>query len=238
MIKLYLLFFFLAWAGIFSSVAQTFTEAARVYPLGVDGNKYVISGFVPFENLKDEEIYANAMLWAVENICPQLREGITKVDISSRSFGCDLVLAPVNGTGSDIYYCKALFRVAAGKLTYYLSEIRIESSVVVMKKIIPMEKLNPEKKEAHQQSMDNFVQAGSQLLNRMFDFILTHPLLPVTHWQEISIRKPVKGMTEDECRLAFGKPQTIMETGGEVQWMYSSSFYLFFKDGYVQTVIK
>lgn len=237
MIRPYLLLFFFAWTGIFSSAAQTFTETDRVYPLGIDDNKYVVSGFVPFENLKGEEIYANAMLWAVENICPRLREGITKVDVPSRSFGCDLVLAQANN-GGDVYYCKALFRVAAGKLTYYLSEIKIESSVVVVKKIIPMEKLNPEKKEAHKQSMDDFVRAESQLLNRMFDFIATHPLLPVTHWQEIGIRKPVKGMTEDECRLAFGKPQTIMETGGEVQWMYSSSFYLFFKDGYVQTIIK
>ena len=45
-------------------------------------------------------------------------------------------------------------------------------------------------------------------------------------------------MTEDECRLAFGKPLTIMETGGEIQWMYNRSFYLFFKEGRVQTIIK
>lgn len=29
-------------------------------------------------------------------------------------------------------------------------------------------------------------------------------------------------MTEDECLLAFGKPQTIQESNGEVQWMYSA----------------
>jgi len=45
-------------------------------------------------------------------------------------------------------------------------------------------------------------------------------------------------MTEDECLLAFGKPQTISESNGEVQWMYSSSFYLFFKNGCVETIIK
>jgi len=48
----------------------------------------------------------------------------------------------------------------------------------------------------------------------------------------------VKGMTEDECRLAFGKPQTVLESNGEVQWMYSSSFYVFFKNGRVETIIK
>lgn len=238
MIKQCLFLFFLLGTGIFSPMAQTFTETAQLYPLGIDGNKYVVSGFVPFENLKDEEIYAHALLWTVENICPRLRERITAVDIPSWSFGCDLILTSVPGSGNDIYYCKALFRVAAGKLTYYLSDIKIESSVLVMKKITPIEKLSPEKKEAHKQSMDNFVQAESRMLNKMFDFIATHSSAPVTHWKEIGLRKPVKGMTEDECRMAFGKPQTVMETSGEVQWMYSSSFYLFFKDGCVQTVIK
>ena len=89
-----------------------------------------------------------------------------------------------------------------------------------------MEKLQPDKKASHKEIMDDFVQVESQVLNKMFDFIVTNQLSPITHWNEISINKPVKGMTEDECLLAFGKPQTIQESNGEVQWMYSSSFYL------------
>ena len=60
----------------------------------------------------------------------------------------------------------------------------------------------------------------------------------VSGFTSFSIGKPVKGMTEDECRLAFGKPQTVLESNGEVQWMYSSSFYVFFKNGRVETIIK
>ena len=92
--------------------------------------------------------------------------------------------------------------------------------------------------EQNKEIMDDFVQVESQVLNKMFDFIVTNQLSPITHWNEISINKPVKGMTEDECLLAFGKPQTIQESNGEVQWMYSSSFYLFFKNGHVETIIK
>lgn len=77
--------------------------------------------------------------------------------------------------------------------------------------------------------MDDFVQIESQMLNKLFDFVSTNQLSPITHWNEINIGKPVKGMTEDECLLAFGKPQTISESNGEVQWMYSSSFYPFFQ---------
>ena len=212
-------------------IAQTFTEQKKSYPVNADGNKYVVSGFTPFSDMQDENIYANALLWTVKNVCPQLREGITEVNVPAKNFSCDLILASqADSNQKNTYYCKALFQVKDGKLVYYLSNIRIESSAMIMKKITPMEKLQPDKKASHKEIMDDFVQVESQVLNKMFDFIITNQLSPITHWNEININKPVKGMTEDECLLAFGKPQTIQESNGEVQWMYSSSFYLFFKN--------
>lgn len=223
----------------FSLKAQTFTETGQSYPVSIDKNKYAVSGFVPFEKLKDEEIYANSLLWIIENICPKERDGITKVDIPARNFSCDLVLASLPGSTQDnTYYCQAVFRVADGKLIYYISDVLIESSIFVMRKVTPLEKLTPEKKASHKQTMEDFIDTESMMLNKLFDFISTNQLSLITHWNEISIRKPVKGMTEDECRLAFGKPQAILETNGEIQWMYNSSFYLFFKEGSVQTIIK
>lgn len=234
-ISILLLFMF----HIFTLSSQTFVETGNIYPLNIDGNKYVVSGFVSFENLNDEEIYANALLWTVENVCPKQQEGITKRDIKNKSFNCDFILGSLAGSGLDnTYYCRALFRVADKKLVYYLSDILIESPAFVMKKVTPLEKLTPEKKTSHKQTMDDFIQVESSVLNKLLDFISSNKLSEITHWNEISIRKPVKGMTEDECRLAFGKPQTILETNGEVQWMYNSSFYLFFKNGQVQTIIK
>lgn len=226
-------------AGVLPAMAQTFTEQKKAYPISADGNKYVVSGFTPFGSLSDETIYANALLWTVENVCPKLREGITETNIAAKSYSCDLILTSQAGSNqNNTYYCKAIFRVADGKLIYYLSNVHIESSMIVMKKVTPMEKLQPEKKPSHKEIMDDFVIVESQVLNKMFDFIATYQLGPISHWNEISIGKPVKGMTEDECRLAFGKPQTVLESSGEVQWMYSSSFYLFFKNGHVETIIK
>ena len=224
---------------ILPAIAQTFTEQKKTYPVSADGSKYVVSGFTSFSPARDEHIYANALLWTVENVCSKLREGITEANVPAKSFSCDLVLASqADSKQNNTYYCKAIFRVAEGKLVYYLSDVLIESSVLVMKKVTAMEKLQPEKKASHKEIMDDFVQVESQMLNRMFDFIATHQLSPITHWNEISIGKPVKGMTEDECRLAFGKPQTVLESNGEVQWMYSSSFYVFFNNGRVETIIK
>ena len=54
--------------------------------------------------------------------------------------------------------------------------------------------------EQNKEIMDDFVQVESQVLNKMFDFIVTNQLSPITHWNEISINKPVKGMTVDKAR--------------------------------------
>ena len=209
-----------------SLIAQTFTEQKNTYPLSADGSKYVVNGFIPFSPMIDESIYANALLWTIKNVCSAQRDGITEVSIPAKSFSCNLVLtSQADAKQKNTYYCTAQFQVKDGKL-------------VIMKKVTPMEKLQPEKKPSHQETMDDFVQIESQMLNKLFDFVSTNQLSPITHWNEINIGKPVKGMTEDECLLAFGKPQTISESNGEVQWMYSSSFYLFFKNGCVETIIK
>ena len=236
--RLWILSFLLAGITL-QATAQTFTEQGKTYPVSADGNKYVVTGFTPFSQLNDEEIFANTLLWTVENVCPKLREGITEVNVPAKNFKCDLILnSPADSKQNNTYYCKATFRIASGKLIYYISDILIESSVFVMKKVTPMEKLSPEKKTAHKEIMDDFIQVESLILNKMFDFVASNQLSPITHWNEISISKPVQGMTADECRLAFGKPQTILESNGEIQWMYSSSFYLFFKNGCVETIIK
>ena len=78
MIRVSILFLFLF--RIFTLASQTLVETGNRHPLSVDGNKYVVSGFTTFENLKDEEIYANALLWTVKNVCPKQQEGITKRD--------------------------------------------------------------------------------------------------------------------------------------------------------------
>ena len=35
--------------GIIPLTAQTFTEQKKSYPVSADGNKYVVSGFTPFQ---------------------------------------------------------------------------------------------------------------------------------------------------------------------------------------------
>ena len=155
-----------------SLIAQTFTEQKNTYPLSADGSKYVVNGFIPFSPMIDESIYANALLWTIKNVCSAQRDGITEVSIPAKSFSCNLVLtSQADAKQKNTYYCTAQFQVKDGKLVYYLSNIQIESSVVIMKKVTPMEKLQPEKKPSHQETMDDFVpvlkNADVVLVNRI-----------------------------------------------------------------------
>lgn len=219
--------------------AQTYQEKGQQYPLTVDGKKYIISGFTPFADLSDEAIYVNALLWAIDNISPKMRENLNNINIAGKSFAAMVSLAPTSETrANNIYHCKAVFHVASGKLIFHISEIVMESSGILGNKVIPLEKLTPEKKESHKEIIEDFTAAESLMLNKIFDFILSNKPATITHWEEIGLKKAVKGMNETECKLACGKPQNIQENGNEIQWMYTSSFYLFFKNGILDTIIK
>ena len=67
---------------ILPAMAQTFTEQKKTYPVSADGSKYVVSGFTSFSPASDEHIYANALLWTVENVCPKLREPTYRPKVS------------------------------------------------------------------------------------------------------------------------------------------------------------
>lgn len=68
-----------------SLIAQTFTEQKKTYPVSADGSKYVVNGFIPFSPMSDENIYANALLWTIKNVCSVQREGITEVSVPAKS---------------------------------------------------------------------------------------------------------------------------------------------------------
>lgn len=239
MIKKLLLIIAFAAVGMAADAQEnTFSEIGAQYPITTEGKKLVVSGFVSFAGESDSDIFANAMLWAVENLCTELRDGITEVDVKKMRFSCNMTLGSMPNSGlENVYDCQATFSVASGRLIYYLNNIVVTSKSFISKNVTPFEKLNPAKKASHKETMDDFVASESATLNNMFDFIASNRP-QVTHWDEIGIRKPIVGMTEDECKIAFGKPKTNYESNGEVQWMYSTSFILFFKGGKVCTVIK
>lgn len=217
--------------------AQMIGATGKTYPVMADGDRYVVNGFFAYEGQADRDIFAKALLWAVDNVCTTMHDGVSSIDYEGLKFTCDLRLTSVPGTGQDnLFYCKATFQVGDGQLLYYISDIVAQSSVLFMKRVTPLEKLTPEKKESHKKLFDDFVAAESALLNKVSHYVTSYPLSPVTHWDNIVNRNPAKGMTMDECRLAFGKPRLESKMGTTTQWTYTSSLKLFFKGNEVSTI--
>lgn len=231
------LFSLLLIIGINSQVlcnTTSYSEIGTQYELSIDDNFYVVTGFIPFSGQTDHAIFANAMLWTVENVCPQLHEGITELNVPKLKFSCDLILESQRG---NTFYCNASFSIVNGRLIYYISNIKVVTVSFVSKNLTPFEKLTPQKKENHRLYLSDFTKTISSTLNTMFDFVMTNKP-NATHWNEIAIGKPIVGMTEDECLIAFGKPKNIFESNNEIQWSYSTSFFIFLKNGKVTSFLK
>lgn len=205
--------------------------------LTADGKREV-SGFVPFASKSDERIFANTLLWAVSEICTHGRDAVTAQDVEGRTFACDWAIASLPGSGKkNVYRCKAYFRVAGGKLLYTLSQVMVESEVLVVKKLTSMDRLQPDTKRGHKEIIDDFGRAASAAIGTMCGFVVSHDGSDISHWREITAHQVVRGMSEDEVLLSVGKP-LLVAGSGEVQWKYSDSFYVFMQDGRVKSVLK
>jgi len=69
---------------------------------------------------------------------------------------------------------------------------------------------------------------------------LKYPEIKNEIWLLIQKGKVMAGMTKKECELSWGKPKDINKTvtGTDIseQWVYSTSSYLYFKNGILETI--
>lgn len=220
------------------AAGQSYTEIGEIYHLASDGNELVISGFKEL-GLPDETLIANAYIWTLENVCPQLKEGITDTDFRQTHFEFGITWEHL---GADMkvhaYSAHVSLRAKDGKLVYFISKIAHSTSIGnLVNRTTPLYKYATKDTPANQIVLACAEEAASSMLNQLFDYVVDRKLLPIIHWSDIYISRPVEGMNTDECLLAFGKPLIISGTD-EVQWMYGNSFFLFFKDGIVTTILK
>jgi hypothetical protein len=178
-----------AWISLIALAQDySYSDIAQKYPLVADNGNKVVSGFISLNGKTDKTIFANALLWTVENVSPKMREGINNINFTRLSFDYDLTLkSDVGSKSNNVYYCKVEVKVNEGKLVYYISDILVESPILLMKKVVAISKLQPEKKDSHKQTVDDFVFLESRVLNQLFDYVSTHKLQEMNHWDEIKI---------------------------------------------------
>lgn len=225
---------FLPWVA----AGQSFSEIGAVYHLANDGSNLVISGF---QNLPkpDEVIIGNAYIWTLENVCPQLKEGITETSFQQKRFEFDVKLEHL---GKDMktyaYSAHVIIRAKDGKLSYLVTNLLHQNAFGgIVNRATPLLKYAAKETASNTAILEGAEEAVSAMLNKLFDYIVERESLPITHWPDIYISRPVEGMNTDECLLAFGKPLVVSGTD-EIQWMYNNSFFLFFRDGIVTTILK
>ena len=220
--------------------AQGFVEQRLQYPVTVSEGRRVITGFQPF-GMQDEQILANAMKWAIVNVCEKGREGLFDINVTKKDFSFNLSLDyVVDGKTKYIYGCKVNIRVMDGKLVYTVYGIQYKaSSIVPLSSVTSLDRLTPEKKPKHQEIIKVFQELVSKRINQLLDAVIENKCASITHWSDISIQRAVKGMSEDECTLAFGKPNTAYEdNNGRVQWSYGLNFILIFRQKILETIIR
>ncbi|MBR1687683.1 MAG: hypothetical protein IJ710_04010 [Prevotella sp.] len=217
--------------------AQGFYEQRILYPIGTDNGKRVVTVFQTF-NTSDERILANAMLWAINTTCAQERDQLFDINVNRKTFSFNTTLEELDkGKTKYSFTCKVNIRVSEGKLVCTVYDISYKTGFILASDF-PLERLNDEKPK-QKEVLNAFQRQTSGMLNLMFDAVAGNRCLPISHWNDIHLQRPVKGMNEAECLLAFGKPQSIYEPDANgVQWSYNLNFVLIFRNGQLATIIR
>lgn len=220
--------------------AQTFLESRQQYPVTESDGQRVITGFQPFST-DDNKIMANAMKWVIEDACEKERDALFDININKKTFSYNRVVQYLSaGAVKYTFFYKVNIKIAEGKLVYTVYDIQYKgNSIIPLTSTSSINRLNPEKKAKHKEIITALQEKASEELNKMFDAITENACKPITHWNDISIQRAVKGMNEDECTLAFGKPNSVYEdNNGRLQWSYGLNFVLIFKKDKLETIIR
>lgn len=205
----------------------------------MDGTR-VMTGFESMAFQGDETTFTNACIFVTDSVCTVRKDRVLSTDYDNKNISFNMLVGSLPGTKlSNIYQVEVSLRVQDHRLVYYISHMQVlpgERSLI--KNPTYIDKLTPEKRQAHAEIIEDLRQSVSAAVRSMIRFIGENKPTAVTHWEEIRKGQAAKGLTFDEAKIAFGKPQFVSEKHGETQWMYSSSFYLFFKNGVVTSFIR
>jgi hypothetical protein len=209
----------------------------HLYPCSEAEGKIIVSDFVDFTGLTSEQIFVNALLYSIESGTRE-KENIEDIDLEQKRFVVKQQIK--SAQKADIAYkCSTRFQVAEDNLSFLSFDIVYESRTIFKElKNTPFEKLDTQKKANDKVYLDEFILGNSLFLSAMFKFIQTNQYQPITHWNEISEGKVVKGMNETECKLAAGKPVHIRNTSNKMRWMFNNDFIVLFENGIVSSILR
>jgi len=172
------------WAKTKENELSSKDDDVQIYPLSEADNKLVVSDFIDFTALTSEQIFVNALLYAIDAGVQQ-KENIESIDCATKRF---VVKQRIESTHEvDVAYkCSTRFQVAEDNLSFLSFDIVYESKNIFKElKDTPFEKLDTKKKPNQKTYIDEFISGNYLFLSRMFKFIQTNQYDPITHWEDI-----------------------------------------------------
>lgn len=205
------------------------------YEPTLQDGRYAVGGFCSFPGLGDRTIFANLLLWTVDNVCQSQFIGLDDKDFDhlQLSFPATIKSATVEGATYDI---TVAFKVGEGRLMFSVTNVRYSSGSLLMGSGVRLEMYKNTNKDANRRVINDFEKSESTILNEIFDFVAGHDV-PVSRWDAMRAGRPVEGMTEEECKCTVGKPSHVWSDGQETQWVIGAFKHVFFKDGVITSIV-
>ncbi|MDR0982839.1 MAG: hypothetical protein LBM07_06320 [Culturomica sp.] len=229
---------FLFLLTVWFSVGMSKAQPAGIYGYTIADNKVVVSDLIEFSGLTDEQIFVNALLFAIDRFTEE--ERFAKIDFEKHQFTVDRCIISENLEDTRYYY-SIDFKLSEGMLTFWARNIFYKSSDLIAlgsPKGVPFEKLNPEKRPKQQAYLDEFLAENTAYIREMTDAVRRNAGGEVTHWTEIATGKVVKGMNETEVKLIYGKPQHTSLSGERCRMLFKNNIVVILESGIVSNVIK
>lgn len=200
------------------------------FDVTVADKKRIVSGAINHEK-SDDEAFANALLWAV-NEGPGRKEEILDCDFAKRQLTMEYNLKRDNEELA--YTCRLFMKVSDGKLMFLVNDIKMQGGIMTV--FQNFDKLNPSKKPKHQDIINDFQSLNNKKLQQLINFISEHNPV-ITNWKKVCLGQLESGMSSDEVKLIYGKPVSIQENGNESQYVFSTFVYIFFENGIVKSFV-
>ena len=223
--KFFVLFFLLACTGNILAQAS--------FKVSVADKKRIVTGSQEFSK-SDNEIFANALLWAIDR-GSQLKETIVNCDYENMRF---TMAYSIVQEGGNTFTADLTIQVGQHRMVYLVSNIKgLPNGLSAFLGATSFNKMNPEKKPKQQEMITEFETLNKKELQALLKYVDTKSTV-TSRWEAITQGQLEKGMTEDEVILILGKPVDVQKSGSTKQMMYNQFTYVFFENDVVKSFMQ
>lgn len=213
-----------------------YVDGVRIYRPVIANGKFSFGDYIKYSNKASNDLaFTRALVYTIQQLEPEV-ESIETVDYENHRFVCKREMA--NEDESNVYAFEEAFQVEDGVISFMSPEIIVKyTDKLVIKKRVPFNKLNPEKKESHFAFIEEFSIMNSKFLAGMVQAVQSLNVQPVKNWSAVKRGKAEAGMNSTEVLLIEGKPDNITESAGREKWMYGAYRIVIFENGIVERVV-